>query len=275
MSKIRCTVCMHQCNLAPGQTGICGARMHVEGTIVSTNYGHITGFALDPVRKKPLAYFQPDKNILSVGSFGCNLSCPFCQNYSIATGGTQVSQRTLSPSALADLALELVPKDNIGVAFTYNEPLIGYEFVRDTARLVKERGLSNVVVTSGSVSTQVLRQVLPYIDAFNIDLKSIRQDFYHWVGGELTTVLDFIKTAYGKAHIELTTLIIPGKNDTPEEMQELVAWIAALDPEIPLHISRFFPSHRCLHLPPTPLETLYQMEEIAREKLSHVVLGNV
>lgn len=267
---------MHHCRLKEGQTGRCRARKNENGKSACISYGLITSLALDPIEKKPLARFHPGSKVLSVGSFGCNLACPFCQNHSIAAAShSQAQTEAMDPRELADLAWELVSQGNIGVAYTYNEPMVGYEFVRDTAKLVKERGLFNVVVTNGSVTQEILEEALPYIDAFNIDLKCFSREFYERLGGDLDTVLDFIRTAAPRSHVEVTTLIVPGENDSPGEMRELSAWLAGVDPDIPLHITRFFPRYRMQDRQPTDVSVMRSLQEIAKEKLKTVLLGNV
>jgi pyruvate formate lyase activating enzyme len=236
-----------------GANGLCRARQNQNGKIVCINYGVITAMALDPIEKKPLACFYPGSRILSVGSFGCNLRCPFCQNSAIAAAGVgEVPCEVITPEELVENARRLGPRGNIGVAYTYNEPLVGYEFVRDCAALVHEAGLKNVLVTNGTLCEAQWAALLPLIDAANIDLKGFTQDFYDFVGGDLQTVKGSIAAAVGRIHVEVTTLIIPGKNDSTQEWTA-VAWLAGLDENIPLHISRFFPRHRLLDLSPPPL----------------------
>jgi pyruvate formate lyase activating enzyme len=204
---------MHHCHLKEGQTGRCRARKNENGKSVCSSYGLLTSVALDPIEKKPLARFYPGSMVLSVGSYGCNLDCPFCQNASIAAAGiSDVDVEKMQPEELAELSEKLKPQGNIGVAFTYNEPMVGFEFVRDTAKQVRERNMKNIVVTNGSTSREVLLEVLPYIDAFNIDLKGFTQEYYKKLGGDLDTVLEFIRTAAGASHVELTTLVVPGEN---------------------------------------------------------------
>lgn len=239
------------------------------------NYGHITSMALDPIEKKPLKRFQKGKNILSVGSFGCNLKCSFCQNHNISMIGEEMARSEYkTPSQLVQIALNLSNRNNIGIAYTYNEPLIGYEFVRDCAKLAKEHDLKNVVVTNGFFNKKVLDEILPYIDAFNIDLKGFTESFYKNVGGSLETVKNFIKIAAENAHVEITTLIIPGENDSVEEMQALSGFIASINPEIPLHVSRFFPTYEMNDKAPTEIIKIYELAKIARKELSYVYEGN-
>jgi pyruvate formate lyase activating enzyme len=271
-----CSVCFRHCRLKEGQTGFCRGRENEGGQSICLNYGKVTSIALDPIEKKPLARFYPGSMILSVGSFGCNMDCPFCQNDGISCADEQSAQwRFLPPEELAAMAERLRPQGNIGVAFTYNEPMIGFEYVRDAAKEVRGKGMKNVVVTSGAASLDALHEVLPYVDAFNIDLKGFTDAWYRKLGGDLTTVKAFIQEASKHAHMELTTLIVPGGNDSPEEMRELSSWVAAVDKTIPLHITRFFPHRRMLDRPPTDIHILQNLAHIAREHLETVLLGNV
>lgn len=270
-----CPVCPHHCLLAEGQTGRCRARKNREGKIASINYGKLTSLMLDPIEKKPLRRFFPGSRILSVGSFGCNLACPFCQNYEISMADSgQAHWQEAAPEALAGLAQEYQDRGNIGVAFTYNEPLVGYEFVRDTARLVRERGMKNVLVTNGCAEPLVLEELLPYVDAMNIDLKGFTGEWYEKLGGDLETVKRFIARAAQDCHVELTTLIVPGENDSEEEMDREARWIASLDWEIPLHVTRFFPQYRMADKAPTPVERVYRLRNTAAQWLRYVYVGN-
>ncbi len=276
MNKTVCPVCPHHCALSEGKIGRCRARKCTDGKIVCTNYGKITSLALDPIEKKPLYFFCPGSRILSIGSFGCNLACPFCQNYEIAAAGERESgyARDMSPEEICMIARETRDRGNIGVAYTYNEALVGYEFVRDTARLVHEAGMKNVLVTNGTAELPILMEILPYIDAMNIDLKAFRPEIYKWLGGDLGTVMNFITRAARESHVELTTLIVPGKNDSPEDMEREAAWIAEIDPDIPLHITRYFPRHK-MTAPPTSVALMRDLKSVAERHLTRVCLGNV
>ena len=248
----------------------------------------VTSLALDPIEKKPLRRFMPGSLVLSLGSYGCNLRCPFCQNSSISWSEEALSIASaraehISPETVARTAAAYRDKGNIGVAFTYNEPLIGYEFVRDTARRVHEMGMKNVMVTNGTAELPVLEELLPYIDAMNIDLKGFSDRYYEEVlDGSRRQVMDFIAEAAKHCHVELTTLIIPGENDSFEEMEEMTDWIAGLtdaagepiDRGIPLHISRFFPTFHMTDRDATDVEHIYQLAEHARRILEHVYTGN-
>ena len=279
-----CDVCFRQCKIEEGQTGFCGARTCRGGQIVAANYGRLTSLALDPIEKKPLKMFHPGSMILSLGSYGCNLRCPFCQNSSISWSQKAFEYKDRAefyePEEVVKTALSLRPRGNIGLAFTYNEPLVGYEFVRDTARLAKEAGLENVLVTNGSATQKVLNEILRYIDAMNIDLKAFTDLFYrNFIGGDFQMVKDFITTAADACHVELTTLIIPGENDSEEEMRKLSSWVAALENQtgkkIPLHITRFFPAFKLTDRAPTPVNTILRLVEVAKENLEFVFPGNI
>lgn len=273
--KKTCQVCMHHCSLEPGQTGICRARKNEDGVIVCGNYGHITSMALDPIEKKPLKMFRPGSRILSVGSYGCNLRCSFCQNHEISMEGPETAETVyISPKALAGKAQELKASGNIGIAFTYNEPLVGWEYVRDTAKLVKEFGMDNVMVTNGSASCEVLEELLPYIDAMNIDLKAFQEETYRKLKGDLETVKAFITRAAAMCHVELTTLIVPGENDDAAEMEEEAKWIASVGKNIPLHVTRFFPRYHMTDRIATEVRQVYRLAETAGKYLENVFVGN-
>ena len=273
--KTRCELCFHHCVLDVGHNGLCRARACQDGKIVSLNYGKLTSLALDPIEKKPLRRFHPGSLILSVGSFGCNLRCPFCQNHEISMAeDSGIPTVEVSPEQLAAKAAELVPQGNIGVAYTYNEPLIGYEYVQNCAALVHEQGMINVLVTNGTVEEEPWRALLPLIDAANIDLKGFTPAWYRRLGGDLETVKRSIALAAERCHVEVTTLLIPGENDSEEEIRELARWLASISSEIPLHLSRFFPRYRMLDRPPTPVEQVSCLAETARRYLSYVYTGN-
>lgn len=280
----RCEVCFRHCELKEGQLGFCGARICAGGKVTAANYGRITALALDPIEKKPLRRFMPGSRILSVGSYGCNLRCPFCQNHEISWSQQAMqfadTAEFIEPDELAAAAQRYRSRGNVGVAFTYNEPLVGYEYVRDTAKLVHEAGMVNVLVSNGTAELAVLDEILPYIDAMNIDLKGFTDRYYQDVlGGDRAMVMHFIERAVQFCHVELTTLIIPCENDTEEEMREMCKWIAGLrglvpGKEIPLHISRFFPRFHMTDRGATDVAKIYRLAEVARETLSYVYTGN-
>lgn len=274
-----CNVCFRHCDIKEGGTGACNARACVDGQIVCTNYGRITALALDPIEKKPLSRFFPGSKVLSVGSYGCNLFCPFCQNYDISrTDGSEFEpENVITPEELSDIAFQFRDRGNIGLAFTYNEPLVSYEFVRDTAKLVKDKGMKNVLVTNGTAELTVLEEILPYIDAMNIDIKSMSEKTYSEIlKGDLETTKTFIERAVKDCHVELTMLIVTDMNDSEDEMRELTEWISGLEggSKIPLHISRFFPRYNMTDRPATNVDIIYRLADIAREKLEFVYTGN-
>lgn len=272
--SVTCELCFHHCQLDEGQVGACRARANQNGAIRPLNYGRLTALALDPIEKKPLRRFHPGSLILSAGSFGCNLHCPFCQNAEIAAAGAETYTRGCSPEQLVQEALRLRDKGNIGVAYTYNEPLVGYEYVRDCAALVRRAGMINVLVTNGTIAEAPWRELLPLLDAVNIDLKGFTQNWYRRLGGNLETVKRSIALAAPVCHVEVTTLVVPGENDSEAEMRALSTWLASVSPEIPLHVSRFFPRHQMQDRPPTPVDTVYRLAEMAREQLRYVYTGN-
>jgi len=273
-SKVHCFLCPHNCVINPGGTGVCRARKNIDGELYSLNYGKITSAALDPIEKKPLKDFKPDSFIFSVGTFGCNLKCSFCQNWTIAHDEPDVLDVT--PEDIVKKAIELKDRGNIGIAYTYNEPAIWYEFVYDTSRLLKKHGLSNVLVTNGFISREPLVNILPYIDAMNIDVKAFTGSFYKEVcKAALDNVKETVELSAKSCHVEVTTLIIPGLNDSEEEIGQLAQWLAGISPDIPLHLTRFFPNYKMKDRMPTPVPTLEKLKKRALESLKHVYLGNV
>ncbi|MBQ2558758.1 MAG: AmmeMemoRadiSam system radical SAM enzyme, partial [Lachnospiraceae bacterium] len=270
----KCNVCFRHCDIPDGKLGFCGGRTARGDVTVSHNYGRIASLALEPIEKKPLARFYPGSKILSVGSFGCNLRCPFCQNNDIswseqALKYAETAER-VSPDELVEIAVATKPKGNIGIAFTYNEPLVGYEFVLDTSKLAQAAGLQTVMVTNGTAELAILRELAPYVDAMNIDLKGFSDRYYNDVlGGNRAMVMAFIEEAVKSCHVELTTLIVPSENDTEDEMRELSRWVSALrNPDgdsVPLHISRFFPHFHMRDRDATDVRTVYRLAEVARE----------
>ncbi|MBQ1306971.1 MAG: AmmeMemoRadiSam system radical SAM enzyme [Erysipelotrichaceae bacterium] len=276
-----CKVCFRHCEIKEGGLGFCKARTCKDGKVVPYNYGKITSLALDPIEKKPLRRFYPGSMIISVGSFGCNIRCPFCQNSEISWSKevADMAQKAayVSPEELVKIALKYKDQGNIGVAYTYNEPLIGYEYVRDCARLVKEAGMKNVLVSNGTAEPAILEEIIPYIDAMNIDLKGFSDEYYAGLlKGNRRQTMDFIEEAVKHCHVELTTLIVPGENDSVEEMREISKWIASLENgrSIPLHVSRFFPCFHMTDRKATDVKKVYELARIAREELEYVYTGN-
>lgn len=274
--KVRCLLCPKQCVLAPEKRGFCRARVNVGGRLVATTYGECTSIAIDPVEKKPLYHFYPGHTVLSVGAAGCNLACKFCQNWTIAQ--EECRGEPVTPDMLVEAALDRPAWERcVGIAYTYSEPVVWYEFVYDTARVAREAGLKNVLVTNGEISPDPLRELLSYLDALNIDVKSFTESFYQKVcAGSLEPVLRSAELAKAEgAHVEITNLLIPTLNDSDDEIQALTDWVAErLGPKTPVHFSRYFPQYK-MNLPPTPVKTLERAAKIARQKLHYVYIGNV
>lgn len=272
MPDIRCSVCFRGCLLKEGQTGFCRARRNENGKNVCASYGRVTALAKDPIEKKPLARFFPGSYILSVGSYGCNLSCPFCQNWQISMADERTSgYEVLEPEALSELALR--DEDNLGVAFTYNEPMISYEYILDTAKLIRPKGKKIVLVTNGCASDAVLEQLAEVTDAMNIDLKGDRE-FYKELGGSYDMAKHTIETMHQHCHVEVTSLIIPGKNDSEGWIRKEAEWLSSIDRTIPLHITRYFPRWH-YDIPSTPRSTVFALQKTAQEYLDYVYAGNV
>ncbi len=271
---IECRLCPHRCKIAPGKRGICGVRENNGEKIELLTYGVLSALALDPIEKKPLYHFFPGHNILSAGSYGCNMRCDFCQNWQISQESSKKFTADTTPDNLVNKAMNA--SDNIGLAFTYNEPVIWFEFVIDTAVRIKEKGLYNVLVSNGFINPDPLRELLEFTDAFNIDLKAFSEKFYSKLtGAELEPVRNSLKQiARTGKHLEITTLVIPGWNDSIEEMELQSKWIAdELGPSTPLHLSRYFPMYR-RDSPATPAATLEGLYEEASRNLHYVYLGN-
>ena len=268
--KIKCDLCPVGCVIAQGKVGVCLGRQNRDGVLYATNYGNAVSVAVDPIEKKTLYLFYPGATILSTGPNGCNLKCGHCQNWSIS----QMRSPTefVSPENMVELALK---HNSVGIAYTYTEPLIWYEYIIDTAKKAQEKNLKNVLVTNGYICEKPLIQILPFIDAFNVDVKSMEDDFYRKVcKGRVEPVLKTVELAVKNGnHVEITNLIIPQLNDTEEQLRKLIDWVAGLDNRIPLHFSRYFPSYKT-DLPPTPISTLRKAHDLAKEKLKYVYVGN-
>ena len=269
--QVACDLCPIACRLREGQTGPCATRVNHEGTMVPLHYGRIVSSAIDPIEKKPLYHFHPGSPILSVAAPGCNLHCMFCQNWNISQ---DPDARTLKTSP-TDLVAMAQAEESVGIAFTYSEPLVWFEFVKDTAQIVREKGLKNVLVTNGYLNPEPLAELLPLIDAANIDLKSMDDVFYRKVcKARLEPVLAAIRQFHeAGVHLEITNLVIPGHNDRDDQIAALVDFVAELDQDIPLHFSAYRPAWK-LKAPPTPLATLLRARELAGDKLNYVYLGN-
>ncbi len=274
-NRVRCRLCPHNCLIPPGKKGICGVRENVGGRLVSVNYGRITSMAADPVEKKPLYHVEPGSFLLSVGSYGCSFKCEFCQNWPISQG--EPRSLSLSPQDIVRAAIneKEAGKKITGIAYTYNEPVVWFEFVRDCAILAKKAGLRNVLVTNGYVSQEALLEILPLVDAMNVDVKAWNDGFYRQLTrGRLGPVLNTISTSVESGTwVEVTYLVIPGKNDDDRSLRGLSRWVSALDTSIPLHLSRYFPAYHSQD-PATPLATLERLRTVAQEFLNFVYVGN-
>ncbi len=268
-SRVQCTLCPHRCVILPGNCGICRVRGNVEGTLFSIGYGNTTSIAIDPIEKKPLFHFKPGTNVLSVSPNGCNFSCKWCQNWQISQD--EVFTRYIDPDLLVTFAIR---ERAVGIAFTYTEPLIWFEYIIDVARIAKTKNIAIVLVTNGYIESAPLNELLPYVDAMNIDLKSLNADVYRkFIGGTLEPVKATIVSAAAQTHVELTTLIVPTINDTEAEIEAITDFVASINEKIPLHISRYFPSFR-LDLPPTSPQVLERSFSLAKRKLPFVYVGN-
>jgi pyruvate formate lyase activating enzyme len=275
--RLRCTLCPRDCRLGPGQAGFCYVRQNEGGRLVSLAYGRSTGFACDPIEKKPLNHFLPGTDALSFGTAGCNLGCRFCQNWEISKA--RLAERRAaerSPRQVVDLALETGCRS---IAFTYNDPVIWAEYAVDVAREARARGVRTVFVTAGYVTAEPRAEIFAHMDAANVDLKAFSEGFYRRVTlSHLAPVLETLEwLARSGTWTEVTNLLIPGHNDEPRETRALAEWILEhMGAEVPLHLTAFHPDHRMRDVPPTPPETLRRARALAREVgLRHVYTGNV
>ncbi len=269
--SIACTLCPNLCVIAKGRTGICRVRRNEGGELALPFFGAVSSISMDPIEKKPLHHFFPGSTILSVGFLGCNLHCPFCQNHSISQT-TEAPARRLDPEDLVALALK---ESSFGIAYTYSEPTIHFEYVLETAKLAHAKGLKNVLVSNGYLNPGPTAELLPLIDAANIDLKSFEPEFYSGeLGGQLEAVKDFIRECARTSELEVTTLVIPGKNDSEREIAGAADFLASISPDIPYHLSCYFPSYR-YSIPATNPETVERLAAVARARLRYVYTGNV
>ena len=240
--KIKCMLCPHNCIISNGKSGICGVRRHADSKLITDIYGMLTSIAIDPIEKKPLYHFYPSSEILSIGTKGCNMKCPYCQNWHISQD-MSVETSFYSAESIVNIALE---KNSIGIAYTYSEPVIWLEYVLDCSKPTRERGVKNVMGTNGFINEEPLNDLLEYTDAMNIDLKTFNEDTYKKVQkGNLTDILNTIKISHEKGcSIEITTLVVSGINDNFEEMKDIINFIASVDKNIPWHISRYYPNYK-------------------------------
>ena len=270
---IKCLLCPKECLIKKGQVGFCRVRENIDNQLYSLIYSKVSSYGMDPIEKKPLYHFYPGTMVLSLGTIGCNFACTFCQNWTISQANIKdVQVEDLSPEKAVQLALQ---NNSPGIAYTYSEPLIWYDYVLDTAKLAKKNNIKNILVTNGFINQEPLLKLLPFIDALNIDLKSFQNSFYQkYCRGSLAPVLRTIEIAKSYSHIELTNLIIPGLNDKEKEIKELVDWVASQGENIPLHFSRYFPCYK-MDIEATPISTLYKARDIAQKKLKYVYVGNI
>ncbi len=269
--RLLCLLCPNACFIAEGRHGVCRVRFNKNGELDIPFYGRISSVAIDPMEKKPLYHFHPGSRILSVGFVGCSFRCKFCQNHRISQS-TEAETELIEPERLVRLAER---ERSSAIAYTYSEPLIHFEYLMDCARLARKRGIKNVLVSNGYIQPEPAEELIPLADAANIDLKGADPEFYTTeVGGEMEAVKRFIRQAAGRMHLEVTTLVIPGKNDSEGEIDSISCFLADLDPGIPYHLSCYYPQYKYT-LPPTPPSTVKRLAEVARRHLQFVYIGNV
>ncbi|MFQ6055302.1 MAG: AmmeMemoRadiSam system radical SAM enzyme, partial [Methanosarcinales archaeon] len=275
--KVKCKLCAWRCTIADKKRGFCRVRENRDGKLYTLNYALASSVAIDPIEKKPLFHFYPKSSVFSLGTVSCNFSCLHCQNYDISKTNLEefgIYLREIYPEEAVKMAKYHKCK---GIAFTYNEPTIWFEYTYDTAKIAKENGLYTVYVTNGYMTLEALDTIAPYLDAMNIDVKSFTEKFYKEVCSvKLKPVLETVENANSKGiHVEVTYLVIPGYNDNEEEFKQFVDWMANLDINIPVHFTRFYPAYEMSKVSPTPLETLEKARDLALKKLRYVYIGNI
>jgi pyruvate formate lyase activating enzyme len=272
--RVHCLLCPQDCHIADGRAGICRVRLNEGGALRTANYAQVTSAAMDPIEKKPLYHFHPGSMVLSLGTFGCNLGCQFCQNYTISQG--EPPAQTMSPEEAVSRAEGARSRGNIGIAYTYSEPVVWFEYVRDTSKLAHEAGLKNVMVTNGLIREEPLEELLPLTDAMNVDIKAMDDEFYRSLCGIKSGEASkrTVERAWDRCSVEITTLLVTDENDSEDEVRRLVDWAASVSPDLPLHLSRYRPTYK-MSAPPTPVDRIQRAAEIAREKLNYVYVGNV
>jgi pyruvate formate lyase activating enzyme len=278
---VKCGLCPHGCRIAAGRSGLCGARRNESGTLMSVNYGITASAAFDPIEKKPLYHYHPGQEILSLGTLGCNLRCPFCQNHELSRYYDGKGIRTDRPVTPGDVIKMLDRADGRirslfkGIAYTYSEPIVWYEFVRDTSELVRNIGGKNILVTNGFINKKPLEDIAPLIDAANVDLKAFTEPHYAMLGGRLAPVLASIETMKkNQWHVEITTLIVTGFNDNVSEIEQMAKWIASIDKTIPYHLSRYFPQYKYVK-PATDVDFMHEARAASLKHLNYVYMGNM
>ncbi|MGM0499006.1 MAG: AmmeMemoRadiSam system radical SAM enzyme [Bacillota bacterium] len=266
---IECDLCPHNCKISNNKTGICRVRKNIDGKLYTLNYGKVSSLGIDPIEKKPLYHFHPQAGVLSLGSWGCNMSCKFCQNWQISQQKPKL--REFKPAEIVQTALD---KDINLIAYTYSEPTVFYEYMLETAEIAAEKGLKNIMVSNGFINKEPLKKLIPVLDAANIDLKAFNNDFYkNYCNGGLKAVKKTIKMLAKEIHLEVTTLIVTDLNDELAELEELFKWLAGVNREIPLHLSRYHPAYK-LDNPATDIELMKKAYHTAKKYLDHVYLGN-
>lgn len=277
-ATVQCALCAHRCVIHDGKTGICGVRRNTKGVLYSLVYGQVAAAHIDPIEKKPLFHFLPGTSSFSISTVGCNFRCDFCQNWEISQAAealTTVKAETISPETIVKQAqAHQAPS----ISYTYTEPTIYFEYALDTMKLARKAGIKNVFVTNGFMTPECLAEAQPYLDAANVDLKSFSDDFYAKVcGGRLAPVLDSIRLMHQyKIWVEVTTLVIPGMNDSRKELQGIAHFLAGVDASIPWHISKFFPGYKMASAQATPLAKLQEAHAIGKETgLRYVYMGNI
>lgn len=274
---VQCKLCPHNCIIQKNSSGFCKVRKNINNKLIALTYNKPVSIAIDPIEKKPLYHFNPGKPILSIGTFGCNLACKHCQNYTLSREFDQNQINSLDTIEPEDI-IKVCHRDNLHmIAYTYNEPTVFYEYMLDIAKLAKKHKIQNVMISNGYINPEPLKKLLPFIDAANIDLKAFSNQFYKTnCSAKLSPILETLKTiAKSKCHLEITNLVVPTKNDNMKEFKDLCRWIKDNLGDIPLHISRFFPHYKMQNIPPTPIQTLSKAEEIAKKYLTNVHLGNI
>ncbi len=267
---IECQLCPHFCKIKPGHQGLCRSRKHEDNKLWAIDYGKSTSIALDPIEKKPLYHFHPGSKTLSIAPNSCNMRCPFCQNWEISQN--EVRTEFLSPETLLKMFKE---HSCIGVSYTYTEPLMWFEYLLDAGAMIHQAGGKNILVTNGLINEEPLSEILPLIDAMNIDLKTMNSEIYEkTLGGDLDAVMKTIETAHKHCHIEITNLLVTGLNDRKYDINRLIDYVSSIDKNIPIHFSRYYPNYH-YDKPPTPEKRLEYAYVQAKEKMNYVYLGNI
>ncbi|MEK6715505.1 MAG: AmmeMemoRadiSam system radical SAM enzyme [Candidatus Omnitrophota bacterium] len=275
--KTQCFLCAHKCLIADGHFGICNVRKNIGGTLYALSYGRVISANIDPIEKKPLFHFLPGSFSYSIATLGCNFRCGFCQNWQLSQE-KEANFESINYVVPSEIVASALKSGCLSISYTYTEPTIFFEYAQDIAKLAKEKGLKNVFVTNGYMTKEAIYELKPYLDAANIDLKAFSDDFYKKIcGGRLSPVLDSIRLMHELGiWIELTTLLVPGLNDSKEELTQIAEFIAGLDKTIPWHVSRFHPDYKMTDNIPTPIETLKLAKRVGEENdLHYVYVGNV